>query len=285
MKNTSTQIRFEGEGHQIDANTLVNTLIHYSALVNEINKNLSEGDREIRIRINAIEKGSFVVDIELIETVLQNLFCKDSIEYMAYLVAVIGGSLEAYKFFKGAPAPKNADIELDKSKTIIDKQTIINIYNQPSVRMPISKLIETAEQDKSVEGVVFEDKVGDVIKIERDEFNDLVYTDFDKENEIPKEDRVIIEDAILNIIKLSFEKGSRWEFIYDGFKISMAVKDSNLMSLIDKGMRFAKGDALRVKLEILRVYDYEYNVYVNKNYKILEFKEHILAPNQGSLPL
>ena len=285
MKSTSTQIRFTGEGHQIDANTLVNTLIHYSALVDEINKNLSEGDREIRIRINAIEKGSFVVDIELIENIVQNLFCKNSMEYMAYLAAVIGVSLEIYKQFKGAPAPKDADIEFNKGRTHIEKQTIINIYNQPTVRMPISKLIETAEQDKSVKGVVFEDKTGDVIKIDRDEFSDLIYTDFDKENEIPKEDHVIVDNAVLNIVKLSFEKGSRWEFIYDGFKISMAVKDSNLMNLIDKGMRFAKGDALRVKLDILRVYDYEYNVYVNKNYKILEFKEHILAPNQGTIPM
>ena len=38
---------------------------------------------------------------------------------------------------------------------------------------------------------------------------------------------------MLQITKLSFEKGFKWGFIYNGFKISITVKDDELMRHID----------------------------------------------------
>lgn len=83
------------------------------------------------------------------------------------------------------------------------------------------------------------------------------------------------DDARLTIVKMSFEKGARWEFLYNGFKIAINVKDDALMDIINKGARFGKGDAIRVTLKIIKKYNAEYNAMVNHSYKIVAFHEHI----------
>jgi hypothetical protein len=63
------------------------------------------------------------------------------------------------------------------------------------------------------------------------------------------------------------------------------MRDSGLSSLIDNGMRFAKGDSIVVKLEIVRQYNPTYNGYQNKKYRIVEFLRHIPRPEQMKLDL
>ena len=99
---------------------------------------------------------------------------------------------------------------------------------------------------------------------------------------IPLEQIEMVE-AILTIIALNFEPGSRWQFLYNGFRIQMIVKDDALMKKIDEGERFGKGDAIRVMLKIVKRYNPLYKGYENKSYKIMEFFEHILAPRQDRL--
>lgn len=73
-------------------------------------------------------------------------------------------------------------------------------------------------------------------------------------------------NALLTIIALNFEPGSHWQFIYNGFKIQMIVKDDALMKKIDEGERFGKGDAGRLTCKI--VWGYAYN-FVSLYKKIL----------------
>ena len=111
-----------------------------------------------------------------------------------------------------------------------------------------------------------------------------IYTDFDKEN-IPDEKNEIKNDALLTITKLSFEKGGQWQFLYNGFKIPMIVKDDILMKIIDDGERFGKGDCIRVDLQINQKFNPEYNSYENKSYRIVKFKEHIIFAKQQKLDI
>ena len=59
MKTRRMQIVFEGQSNQIDANTLINVLIHYQTVITEANKELGGGAKTIDLKVNAIEKGSF----------------------------------------------------------------------------------------------------------------------------------------------------------------------------------------------------------------------------------
>lgn len=285
MKSERLQIKFEGEQHQIDANTLVGTLIHYSALINEINTLYSEGTRSVNIKVNAIEKGSFIIDISLIESLKDIvLFAKNNIDYVYKIGGLAVSIITLYKFYKGKRInSKDNIITINLQNNIqIDNKTIVNIYNNLNVRESISKSIEIANNDDSVEGISFSTQETKT-EISKNEFEELIYDDFDSEEALPNTRDVIDDNAILSIITLSFNKTKKWEFLYYGFKISVPVKDKILRSLIDGGLRFAKGDSIVVKLNIQQQYSQEYNDYVNKKYGILEFKKHIPRPDQQIL--
>ena len=274
--NSSMKLRFGGDSHQIDANTLINYLIHYQAVVEQTNQVLGNGSKKITVRINAVEKGSFVVNIELVESFIKTLFSSDSMGYAASVVAVVSGVYATYKHFRGKPV---TDDRLNEVRDVVKcgdnavVQHIVNVYNAPVTRQAVSKSFETVEMDESVQGVSIESD-SDKVEFERGEFKPLQYNDFSIENEIV-EDRVMETEASLVILSLGFEAGSRWTFLYNGVKIAMLVKDDALMNRIDNGARFGKGDRIRVKMKITQKYLREVNAYQDSSYKITEFYEHI----------
>lgn len=288
MKTISMQIRFEGQTHQIDANTLINVLIHYQTVITEANKVLGGGAKSIELKVNAFEKGSFVIDVSIVESFVKQIFSGDTIGYLADLGAVVGGVYAAYKCMKGKPAKteeekNNISFYIGSGNKIDINNTIINVYNQPVVREAVSKSIETADSDTNVEGLVVDSGDKNKVTFNKKEFAEYIYNGFDEEkNAIPSEQVETVE-AILTIIALNFEPGSRWQFLYNGFRIQMIVKDDALMKKIDEGERFGKGDAIRVMLKIIKRYNPTYKGYENKSYKIVEFMEHILAPKQDQL--
>ena len=286
MKTKRMKIVFDGQTHQIDANTLINVLIHYQTVISASNKELSGGSKSVELKVNALEKGSFIVDVSVIESI-KGLFSANTMEYLASLSAVVGGVYAAYKCLKGKPAKSASEkesiiIKGNDNQTTIINNSIINVYNQPAVRESISKAIETSSEDANVEGVTFDSGSPEPTTFERESFKDYIYNDFDEELSIPEE-KIEIVDAMLTIIALNFESGSRWQFLYNGFKIQMIVKDDALMAQINEGARFGKGDAIRVKLRIIKRYNPVFNAYENKSYRIVEFKEHIIAPTAQSL--
>lgn len=272
------QLEFEGQTHSIDANTLVNILIHYQSVVTEANKQLSGGAREVTLKVNALKQGSFVVDVSVAQNIVEQLFSKDVVEYVAALCGVVGGVYKLYKHFKGRPVKtkeekKNADTILKMGDNV---NITINTYNQQIVRQAVSKSMETANDDPSVEGFTVKSDGGEkCAEFERKEFEDYIYDGFDTEDAVPEE-RIEEEITTLVIVGLNFERGSRWQFMYNGFKISMIVKDDALMQKIDEGERFGKGDAIKVKLRRVQRYNKEYRAYENKSYRIVEFIEHII---------
>lgn len=284
------QILFEGEQHQIEANTLINYLIHYNAIVSEANNVYGQGDKKITVKVNAMEKGSFVVDLSLYEESVVSLFSKDSVEYLAAVVTVVGGVWGVYKLLKGRPVRSKEDEEtietvfnnVNSNNRLTINQTIINVYNKKTVREAISQAIQTADDDENVSGVSISDEHDQTVRFDRSEFMELRYTDFDIEDRLPENIQEVVE-ARLTIISLNFERGNRWQFMYNGFKISMVVKDDALMERIDSGDRFGKGDSIRVRMLITKQYNPAYRAYENKSYRIVEFIEHILSPIQGSL--
>jgi len=288
MKRIKMKIKFEGQAHQIDANTLINVLIHYQSVISEANKMLGGGAKSIELKVNAFEKGSFVIDVSMVESVIKQIFSGDTVGYLADLGAVVGGVYAAYKTLKGKPAKteeEQASIKLDVKHggKLVINQTIVNVYNQPVVREAVSKSIETADADANVEGFVVDSGNERPVTFDKKDFKEYIYDGFDTESvNIPMECTEIVE-AVITIIALNFEPGSRWQFIYNGFKIQMIVKDDALMKKIDEGERFGKGDAIRVKLKIVKKYNPVYNAYENKSYKIVEFLEHILAPSQNRI--
>lgn len=284
MSKASLNIKFEGQEHQIDANTLINTLTHYNLILNEINNVLGEGEKKIELKINALEKGSFIVDISVIGTWIQGIFSKENCEYAAGIVTVFGGIFTVYKHFRGRPINKNDEKVINNYFFgNVDKSKVTNIYNNTITREAISKSIETINEDESVEAInlSINNYPEPTVTIVREEFPSLIYDDFDKEIET-ENIKHVIEEAELYIMVVSFDPKTKWRFLYNGIKLpAMSMKDSNLQSKIDAGLRFAKGDAIKVLLEITKEFDKSLNAFVNKKYRILEVIEHIVRPSMS----
>lgn len=90
--DTDFKIKFDIEKHEIDANILINNLIHTTSIIQEINRELHSGNT-IDVKIKALQKGSFLIHIDLVETTfdsLKNLLTRDNIETAG---AIIGGEL------------------------------------------------------------------------------------------------------------------------------------------------------------------------------------------------
>ena len=270
------QLELQGQTHSIDANTLVNMLIHYQAIVTEANRQLSGGSREVTLKVNALKQGSFIIDVSVVQNIVSQLFSKDTVSYVADLCGAVGGVYALYRKFKGKPVKtekeKEEAVSIKMENNVNININTINIYNQP----PVSKSMETASEDPSVDGFTIKGDRGDTCaQFERNEFSDYIYDGFDTEDDIPDE-KVIDEDTTLVIVGLNFEPGARWQFMYNGFKISMIVKDDALMQKINEGERFGKGDAIKVKLRRIQRYNKNYRTYENKSYKIIEFYEHVI---------
>ena len=272
------QLELHGQEHSIDANTLVNMLVHYQKIVTEANQYMSGGSREIKLQVNALKQGSFIIDVSVVQNVLRQIFDKDSVAYIADLCGVVGGVYAIYRYFKGKPVKTDEDkknavsIKIDNVNVNIDA---VKLYNTPAVRQAISKSMETANEDPSVSGFAIKSNKGtDCAVFERKEFKEYIYDGFDSECVVPGE-RTIEEETTLVIVGLNFEPGSRWLFMYNGFKIPIRVKDDALMQQINEGERFGKGDAIRVKLRRIQSFNTEIRTYENKSYKIIEFYEHI----------
>lgn len=278
------QLKFEGQTSSIDAGTLINVLMQYQSVAQEANRIYGGGAQEIKIQVNAIEKGSFIIDLEIVQNVIQQLFSKASVEYIVALTGIITFSYKAYKKLKGKPIKTEDDKKKISSLSVNgDMNVNINVYNSRATRESISKSIQAADDDASVEGFSVKDKEDNVIvTFSRDEFKEYKYDDFDTEEDVPEE-RIVDAEATLIIVGLNFEKGSKWQFMYEGFKIPIIVKDDALMRKIDEGERFGKGDSIRVKLRKIQKYNKEYRAYENKSYKIIEFYEHIIPPQQTEL--
>jgi len=97
------KLKFDGQLHQIDANILINSLIHTTSVIQEINNELNSG-KKIETKIKALERGSFLVHLEIIESFAEqfsNIFTRENIETASYIVLTLVGLLQIKKLLKG----------------------------------------------------------------------------------------------------------------------------------------------------------------------------------------
>jgi hypothetical protein len=287
--DTDFKIKFDGEKHQIDANLLVNNLIHTTSIIQEINRNLDSG-KKIDIQIKALEKGSFLIHIDLIESALdnlKNLLTRDNIQLAGSVIGIFVGLIELKKFLKGK---EEKTIENSGNKVIITNQEgqvlyvenfVQNIYNNNTiVKDALSQSFETLENDNSITGYEITDRNNKtLVRVDREEFEYISV----KSEELLEGEKNIVVAGRLNIIRISFDDKLKSDFYFKGNKISAKINDVDFYKRVDKGESFAKGDVLEVELEIKQVFETSVNTFVNKSYKIKRIINHILRNEQSKL--
>lgn len=274
-------IKFDGQQNQIDADVLINNLIHTSTIIQELNKWLDSG-KKIDIKIKALEKGSFKLHIDLIETILPVVTMLSVVD-MNYTVTIIEGfiGLIKLKIFLKDEEPKeviyneiNTTIERNDGTSMTFNNSTVSVYlNNPVVDQALAKSFESIENDPSITAYEITD-INDKPKliVDREEFKYLSSSS----KIIHKEERLIRDiDARLHVVRVSFDKNLKWEFFYNGNKITAKLDDPSFQTRIDGGDSFAKGDVLIVVLEIKQKFDTSANTFVNISYRVVEIIHHL----------
>jgi len=279
--DTDFKIKFDGEQHQIDANILINNLIHTTSIIQEINRELHSG-KTIDIKIKALQKGSFLIHIDLVETTfdnLKNLLTRENIETASAIISGFVGLIGLKKFLKGKEIKSKKEegnkvkIENEKGEVIFIENFVYNVYeNNTIVKDALSQSFETLENDNSITGYEITDRdENPLVRVDREDFEYLSL----KSEKLNKDEKILTQSASLNIVKLSFDNKLKWEFYFKGNKITAKLEDPNFQKRIDNGESFSKGDMLEVEFEIKQKFDKTVNTFVNKSYKINRIINHI----------
>lgn len=286
MSSEQIQIRFTGASHEIDVNTFINYLVNYNAVIANVCDATNYGDRKVSVKVSAIKSGSFLVCLEMHESIIETLFSSDAVSYLANVAGVLTFVFALHGRLRGRAAKSEKDVE-DVAKKMninisgVTIHQLFKIYNDRRTREPISKSFETLQNDENVEGVEV-DCGGTRQYYDREDFEAMAFDDFDSEEEDVTENTEEV-DATLYLSSINFSAGKKWTFIYNGVRIFMVVKDDALMARIDAGEKFGKGDAIRVRLRITKRFNKDFNCYENKAYKIVKFYEHLSASEDGRL--
>ena len=124
------KIKFNGDSHEIDARVLINSLVHTTTIIEQANLYLDSG-KKIDVKIKALEKGSFLIHIDLIEQVipkLKNLLTRQNAEVAGLLITALVDIIGIHKALKGKePAQKKSNGKKTTIKT--EEGNVINIEN------------------------------------------------------------------------------------------------------------------------------------------------------------
>lgn len=292
-KPLEVKIKFEGQIHQVDLDILLLSLLHFSEIVQLVTEKVSP-QQKLNIKISAPEKGSFDVILHLVGnavTTIGDLFRESwaTIDSVANVVAIIVGIMEIKKFLKGRKPDsieERPDGRINVSKnnaTAAVNRRVYELYSKSQdINDHLEKMFDGLTENPEIEGFLIDSPGIAEFQVDSAEFpsmalpNDLLETN---------EEVIIKENVDLSVLKLVFQRNRKWEFIFNGMKISAYIVDDSFWARVDRGESFRKGDTIKADLEISRVFDEEINTYVNMSYRIIKvhFRGREELPDQPSL--
>lgn len=278
-------ICYEGTQSQIDVNTLISTLFHFTATINALQEELLK-DKKVDIYVNTLQRGSFIVDLELSHAILaamSYLFAKPN--GLETIIEGFGHLLRLKQLLKGKLADNvkkdssgNVVVIKDSSNVTVT-QKVYNIYMQnEKANTGIEKGFQNIAEDPAMTGFK-------VINAQKEPVFSATSGDFSamaQPNQYLNagQETVLISAARLTVVKAVFEGKGKWDFVYDGSRIAASIEDASFFSLLDSHrLRFTKGDVLIADMEIVRIWDSALNVYINKRYKVTRFLAQEQAPD------
>ena len=282
-KKEELLIKYDGNLNEIDADTFFNSIIPFTAVLQDIN-NIVNPDYKLKITIKAPQRGSFELLMLFDQSLLQTLFFGVTLATIAEIVGIVNGILSIRKFLKGEKPSEvvlgdhNVTIKDNKGNTInVDSRTYNITINNDSVNDSLDRVFSALNKDKAIEEFkVMNKKKKSLLKADRKEFLDMA-----KSIPLPedKEKKQMVSETLI-VFKVVFEEKYKWEFYLKDHKINASIEDDSFFKRIDKGEEFAKGDRLEVDMEITKVFDDTLKEYIPKSYTIKKVGAHT-KPNSN----
>lgn len=296
LMQTDFRVEFGGDSHEIDLNTLLVSLMNFSAVMQDIQGALAP-ETQMNIKVRPPQNGSFMIDmlISAPDAVAQmaSLITRDNISLVDNIFSGFVNMIELKKHLMGdrpkSVVPGNEAnqviIENSNGNTIHVEQKVYNIFTQvPSIDKSLTKAFETIESDTAIESVRIADNEGrPLARVTNDEFK---YMSVANGATAPVEKRNKTKEGVnIRAIKLAFEDGTKWGFLYEGNKITANITDPSFWELVEKNEAFSKGDTFKVDLKITQRFDASINDYLNDSYEVIKVIEHIRPGKQGRIVL
>ena len=286
LSSHSFTLQYEGELEYFDVFPFVSSLGSLCKALKEVSLALHP-EFELMLAVRETRRGSFLVDLAFLAAITQNLFQGEFLNYARESLQAFVNILDLHRFLKGEPPREikkegSQDIVINqRGERLVANPVIVNIYqSHVEIRNEIQKGFSALEQAPQVQAFHLKEKEKTLFTATREEFPYLAKTLLSE----TEEERVIRMVTTVFIIKPSFERNYKWFIVCEGHKVHATMQDEEFMEKVEKGLvRFGKGDALEVEMEVKQVYEPELRTFVYKDYKILKVLRVIPAPQQRNL--
>lgn len=279
-------LKYEGDSlqtHEMDVRDLAPALIGICDLMDEANRITNDKRARIGVKIQALEGGSFQIDIKLVQDFIDraiDLLSGKHIEALIALVAIIGfgksatvGLISLLKKLKGGDYLSAKDLNKDEvelvlasGEKIVASRKTMALYQSKKARKAVSSLTRPLER-KGIEALsIIKDGIP-VETIKKDEASYFVPA-------FEETVKTTIRETSLRIQSLWFHGGNKWRFLEGEATIPATISDMKFIErMLKNDESFQPSDELRVKLKETQTIMKDGNV--KYEYDIIEVLQHI----------
>lgn len=287
-------IRYDGEAlqsHRMNVNDLAPAMLAFSELTQAVARVMNYPSGTIKVDVGVFREGSFVIDFQVVQTVIQSiqsLFTNETATAVANAAGIIGSIIAVVCFIKKKAGRKADKIEEVNSDNLVEihfhfgdeiymlNQIEYKLYKDSQVRKSLEELTKPLEND-GIDTVDFSTSTNNnqLIRLSKSDVPSFKITDDVAKlvTESQSEKLLILESPV-------FKEGNKWRFFDGSTTIHAAILDQAFLSRVELGQeRFGKGDQLFV---VLRERQQTIGARLQKEFEVVEVKKH-LEPLQSQL--
>jgi len=269
-------VHFGGRFSEVDATTFSRTLLALADAIEAINQEINPG-YSVEVVFEAAGAGSFRACLKILKKPLGNLFTADTVRDL--IIGLLGAAIWEFAIKPEKPPTIiiNTDaviIEQGDKQIVVPKEAMEaknRIDKSPAVKKNIARTMEVLSEDQSITSFGFTRAVKDkepLFEIPRPLFAVI------QERAMPLDEdrlRFVEEPASLTVVKAIFERSARkWEFIWNGFKISAPIRDKRFFdSLLRKEITLKHGDTFNAVIRIQQKQDPFSGAWLNESYEVI----------------
>lgn len=266
MSKATFTIAYDGpalRNHAMDVRALAPALLGFGALFDAANFTLNGDSAKTKVKVSALEGGSFQISFEVIQTFYDHLITFLSSPTVSAAVnlqsllgfgGAIGGVIYLIKRFRGKSPDKVIPLKDGLVRLQYGDETIdlsiecLKLFQSIPVRDALQKIIE---EPLKIEGIDTFEVRKNGKAIETINRNESVY--FAKPS-LP--DEILVDDhrrAAFSIMALAFKDDNKWR-LYDGTNtLSVKIDDKDFLDRVHKSeISFSQGDVLVCDMHIVQ---------------------------------
>jgi hypothetical protein len=259
-----TNLAFDGPALTgvMDVRELAPALLSVGSLLENANRVLNGETSKVHIYVKSdFKTGSFEVGLEVVQSladtvkaILEISPTIDAVKLLEIVGLAAGGAISLIKLLKMLRARTVINITAIDTEYVriytegdhdpIDVlETTARLFQDQRVRKDAEGMVKPLEQ-AGIDRLVIRAGDQDVESIEKDEREYFSAPDLTAE---------LIDNtftAVYEIVSASFDSEIKWRLFDGTHRIPASMKDEEFLALVDDGLTFAKGDAIKVKMRL-----------------------------------